>query len=154
MTSFAPVPHEALRTMAGLDLFRALLDGRLPGAPIAGLLGFRLIEVEHGRVVFEGEPDERHLNPMGTVHGGYAATLLDSCMGCAVHSTLDAGQGYTTLELKIGYARPILPGKGRVRAEGTVLNVGRRTGFAEGKLLDAEGRLLAFGSTTCLVFAL
>ncbi len=153
MASFAAVPPETLRTMAGLDLLRALMDGLLPGAPIAGLLGFRLTMVEHGRVVFEGEPDEGHLNPLGTVHGGYAATLLDSCMGCAVHSTLDAGQGYTTLELKIGYARAILPGKGTVRAEGTVLSAGRRAGFAEGKLLAADGRLLAFGSTTCLVFA-
>ena len=154
MTSFAPIPPEALRTMAGLDVMQALLDGRLPVAPIAGLLGFRLVAAERGRVVFEGEPGAEHLNPMGIVHGGYAATVLDSCMGCAVHSTLDAGQGYTTLELKIGYARPILPGKGVIRAEGSVQSVGRRAGFAESKLLDAEGRLLAFGSTTCLVFAL
>ena len=153
MASFATIPPETLRTMAGLDQLRALLDGRLLAPPIAGLLGFRLTTVEHGRVVFEGEPEEKHLNPLGSVHGGYAATLLDSCMGCAVHSTLDAGQGYTTLELKISYTRAILPGKGTIRAEGTVINVGRRAGFAEGKLLDAEGRLLAFGSTTCLVFA-
>ncbi len=154
MASFAPVPPEILRSMAGLDLLRALLDGRLPAPPIAGLLGFSLVTIECGRVVFEGEPQAGHLNPLGTVHGGYAATLLDSCMGCAVHSTLDAGQGYTTLELKIGYARPILPGTGKVRAEGTVMSTGRRAGFAEGKLLDVDGRLLAFGSTTCLVFAL
>jgi uncharacterized protein (TIGR00369 family) len=154
MTDFAPVPPDALRSMPGLDVMQALLDGRLPRAPIAGLIGFRLVEVGRGRVVFEGEPEERHLNPLGTVHGGYAATLLDSCMGCAVHTTLDVGQGYTTLELKIGYARAIRPGQGVVRAEGTVLSSGRRAGFAEGKLLGADGKLLAFGSTTCLVFAM
>ena len=154
MTDFAPVPTEMMRAMAGLDVLQAMRDGRLPAAPIADLIGFRLVELERGRVVFEGEPGDAHLNPMGTVHGGYAATLLDSCMGCAVHSMLEAGQGYTTLELKIGYARPIMPLKGTVRAEGVVLNVGRRAGFAESKLLDAKGRMLAFGSTTCLVFPL
>lgn len=150
--AFGVLPPEALRDMAGLDVLRAVVEGRLPGAPIAGLIGFRLVEVAPGRAVFEGTPGERHLNPMGGVHGGYAATLLDSCMGCAVHTVLAAGQGYTTLELKLSYVRAMTAATGPVRAEGSVLNAGRRAAFAEGRLLDAAGRLMAHGTTTCMVF--
>ena len=149
---FGVVPPEVLRGMAGLDVLRAVAEGRLPGAPIAGLIGFRLVEAAPGRAVFEGTPGERHLNPMGGVHGGYAATLLDSCMGCAVHTVLAAGQSYTTLELKVSYVRGMTAATGPVRAEGSVLNAGRRAAFAEGRLLDASGRLMAHGTTTCMVF--
>lgn len=149
---FGVVPPEVLRGMAGLDVLRAVAEGRLPGAPIAGLIGFRLVEAAPGRAVFEGTPGERHLNPMGGVHGGYAATLLDSCMGCAVHTMLAAGQSYTTLELKVSYVRGMTAATGPVRAEGSVLNAGRRAAFAEGRLLDASGRLMAHGTTTCMVF--
>lgn len=150
--AFGVLPPETLRAMAGLDVLRAVADGRLPGAPIAGLIGFRLVEVASGRAVFEGTPGEQHLNPMGGVHGGYAATLLDSCMGCAVHTVLAAGQGYTTLELKLSYVRGMTAQTGPVRAEGRVLNAGRRAAFAEGRLVDAAGRLMAHGTTTCMVF--
>ena len=150
--AFGVLPPETLRAMAGLDVLRAVADGRLPGAPIAGLIGFRLVEVASGRAVFEGTPGEQHLNPMGGVHGGYAATLLDSCMGCAVHTALAAGQGYTTLELKLSYVRGMTAQTGPVRAEGRVLNAGRRAAFAEGRLVDAAGRLMAHGTTTCMVF--
>lgn len=149
---FGVVPPETLRGMAGLDVLRAVAEGRLPGSPIAGLIGFRLVEAAPGRAVFEGTPGERHLNPMGGVHGGYAATLLDSCMGCAVHTVLTAGQSYTTLELKVSYVRGMTAATGPVRAEGSVLNAGRRAAFAEGRLLDASGRLMAHGTTTCMVF--
>lgn len=149
---FGVLPPETLRGMAGLDVLRAVAEGRLPGAPIAGLIGFRLVEAAPGRAVFEGTPGERHLNPMGGVHGGYAATLLDSCMGCAVHTVLAAGQSYTTLELKVSYVRGMTAATGPVRAEGSVLNAGRRAAFAEGRLLDASGRLMAHGTTTCMVF--
>lgn len=149
---FGVLPPEALRGMAGLDVLRAVAEGRLPGSPIAGLIGFRLVEAAPGRAVFEGTPGERHLNPMGGVHGGYAATLLDSCMGCAVHTVLAAGQSYTTLELKVSYVRGMTAATGPVRAEGSVLNAGRRAAFAEGRLLDASGRLMAHGTTTCMVF--
>lgn len=151
--AFSVLPPETLRGMAGLDVLRAVADGRLPGSPIAGLIGFRLVEVASGRAVFEGTPGEQHLNPMGGVHGGYAATLLDSCMGCAVHTMLAAGQGYTTLELKLSYVRGMTARTGPVRAEGRVLNAGRRAAFAEGRLLDAAGRLMAHGTTTCMVFS-
>ena len=154
MNDFQPVPADALRTMSGLDLMQAIQAGRLPGAPIAGLVSFRLEEVGPGRAVFAGEPGAQHYNPLGTVHGGYAATLLDSCMGCAVHTTLQAGTGYTTVELKVSYVRGMTDVTGTVRAEGTVLNAGRRVAFAEGRLVDGAGRLIAHATTTCLVFTL
>jgi uncharacterized protein (TIGR00369 family) len=115
-------------------------------------LGFRVAELEEGRVVFEGDPDERVYNPLGTVHGGYAATLLDSALGCAVHSRLLANQGFTTLELKIAYHRALTKDSGTVRAEGTVVSLGRRAAFAQGTLTDGQGRLCASATSTLLVF--
>ena len=103
-------------------------------------------------MVFAGTPDLRHYNPIGVVHGGYAATLLDSCMGCAVHSALEAGQGYTTLELKVNYVRAMTVNTGRVRAEGKIINVGRQVATAEGRIVGDDGKLYAHGTTTCLVF--
>lgn len=151
---YGVVPVETVRRLSGLEFMTAIQEGRLPGAPIAELIGFRLAEVLPGAVVFVGEPGARHLNPLGSVHGGYAATLLDSCMGCAVHTTLAAGQGYTTMEFKISFIGGMTPGTGPVRAEGRVLRNGRRAAFAEGRLVDGGGKLVAHATTTCLVFAL
>ena len=141
--------------LTGLEQLRAVFDAsrpeRAPG--IGRTLNFSVIEIEEGRVVFGGHPDESVYNPIGTVHGGYAATLLDSAVGCAVHSALKAGQGYTTLELKIAYHRPLTKDTGPVRAEGKVIQVGRRAAFAEGRLTDAEGRLYATATSTLLVFS-
>lgn len=136
--------------LSGIDRLRHMLeiDGR---PPIGRTLDFALVEVEKGRAVFEGEPDERAYNPLGTVHGGYAATLLDSACGIAVHSHMEPGQSYTTLELKIAYHRAMTSTTGRVRAEGSVVSLGRRVAFAEAKLTDARGRLLASATSTLLV---
>ncbi|MBY6242766.1 PaaI family thioesterase [Methylosinus sp. Sm6] len=134
-----------------MEFLRALADGRIPPPPITTLLGFAPSELERGRVVFTGTPDARHYNPIGSVHGGYAATLLDSCMACAVHSMLEAGWSYTTLELKVNFVRAITAATGDVRAEGKILHLGRRMATAEGRLTDERGRLLAHSTTTCLV---
>ncbi|OHB26480.1 MAG: thioesterase [Phenylobacterium sp. RIFCSPHIGHO2_01_FULL_69_31] len=140
--------------LSGLEQLRAAFDPdrpeRAPG--IGRTMGFTVIEIEEGRVVFGGTPDESVYNPIGTVHGGYAATLLDSAVGCAVHSVLKAGQGYTTLELKVAYHRAMTKHTGPVRAEGRVVQAGRRAAFAEGRLTDAEGRLYATATSTLLVF--
>jgi uncharacterized protein (TIGR00369 family) len=136
--------------MSGLDQLRALVgSGRRP--PIAELMDFTIAEIEEGRVVFEGTPGLKVYNPIGMVHGGYAATLLDSCCGCAVHSRLSPTQAYTTLELKVAYHRAMSSETGKVRAEGVVLSFGRRAAFAEGKLTDASGRLIASATSTLLV---
>jgi uncharacterized protein (TIGR00369 family) len=135
----------------GLSQLRALMaSGRKPGILVA--LDFDFIEVETGRAVFAGTPGEHAYNPLGMVHGGYAATLLDSACGCAVHSRLTASQGYTTLELKVAYHKPITKETGVLRAEGSVLSLGRRAAFAEAKLTDARGKLYASASSTLLVF--
>src|SRR5918997_5756208 len=132
--------------MTGLELLRAIAAGEVAGAPIAELLGFEPVEAEEGRVVFACVPGPQHYNPIGTVHGGLAATLLDSAMGCAVHSTLPAGAGYTTLEVKVNYVRPLTAETGEVRCEAEVIHVGGRTATAEGKVLDASGKLYAHGT--------
>jgi len=122
--------------------------------PIGETLEFTLVELERGRVVFEGSPSRKVYNPIGSVHGGYAATLLDSACGCAVHSSLPAGQGYTTLELKVAYHRALSEASGPVRAEGKIVSIGRRVGFSEARLLDAQGRLCASATSTLLIFSL
>ncbi|MFB7026506.1 MULTISPECIES: PaaI family thioesterase [unclassified Streptomyces] len=142
----------AAGTMAGLDFLREITAGRLPGPPIAALLGFALEEVEDGRVVFSFEPAEEHYNPIGSVHGGVYATLLDSAAGCAVHSTLPQGTAYTSLDLSTRFLRPITIATGKVRAVGTVLTRGRRTSLAEAGLYDAEDRLLGHATSTCMLF--
>jgi uncharacterized protein (TIGR00369 family) len=141
-------------TAAGLVLLRRLIAGELPQPPIAELLGFRLAQVEHGFAVFEIEPAEYHYNPIGVVHGGVAGTLLDSCMGCAVHSTLPAGVGYTTLEFKVNLVRAVTMNTGPMRAEGRIVHGGARMATAEGKLIDAAGKIYAHGTTTCMIFPL
>ncbi len=147
-------PAGTLKEMSGLAFLSAIRDGRLPAPPIAGTLGFALAEVESGRALFRGTPSFAHYNPFGTVHGGWTATLLDSCMACAVQSALPQGNACTTLEFKINIVRPITGDTGPVVAEGKVVQVGRRVGVAEGRLTDGTGRLLAHGTTTCLVYQL
>ena len=150
--TYGTVSAEQRQQMSGLEFVRGLADGELPLNMIAQTLGYDVTEASDGRVVVTVEPNEAHLNPSGTVHGGLAATLLDSAMGLAIWSTLEKGVAQTTLEFKISLVRPILPAMGVIRAEGTVLNRGRRIGTAEGRITDDKGRLLAHGTTTCLIF--
>jgi uncharacterized protein (TIGR00369 family) len=138
--------------MSGLEFVQGLVDGTVPINPMAQTLGYDIIEASKGRVVATAEAHLKHCNPFGTVHGGLAATLLDSCMGLSVLSTLDKGFAQTTLEFKISLVRPITPETGRLEAEGKIITCGRRIGTAEGKLTDKDGRLLAHGTTTCLIF--
>ncbi|MET3842619.1 PaaI family thioesterase [Bradyrhizobium sp. OAE829] len=140
------------KEMSGLEFVQGLADGSLPLNTIARTLGYDVTEAASGRVVITAEPSDDHLNPAGTVHGGFSATLLDSCMGLAIQSTLEKGLGSTTLEFKISLVRPITPETGTIRAEGIVLSCGRRVGTAEGRITDSKGRLLAQGTTTCLIF--
>ncbi len=142
---------EQARAMRGLDFLEAIRDEELPPAPIQRLLDFTLTEVEEGRVVFTAQPGEQHYNPIGVVHGGLAATLLDSAMGASVHSTLPQGQGYTTLETKFNLVRAVTADTGPIKAEGRVVNRGRQVATAEGYLRDEAGKLLAHGTSTCLV---
>jgi len=137
--------------LSGLEVMQLIVTGELPPPPIAALLGMEVEEVGDGFATFTLEPDARMLNPIGSVHGGIAATLLDSCMGCAVHTTLAPGLGYTTAQLNLHYLRSMQPGMGRVRATGTVLHRGRKQSTAEARLVDDKGRLLAHGTTTCLI---
>jgi uncharacterized protein (TIGR00369 family) len=149
---FGVVPLDKARTIDGMTLFTEMAAGRLPAPPICESLGFGLSEVELGRVVFTYTPSFAHYNPLGSVHGGIAATLLDSVMGCCIHTTLKAGTGYTTVEIKVNYVRAMSDKTGLVKAEGKVINVGSRIATSEGRLVDASGRLLAHGTTTCLIF--
>jgi uncharacterized protein (TIGR00369 family) len=151
--SYGIVSEERQKEMSGLEFVQGLVDGSLPLNMMARTLGYDITEVERGRVAITAVPNETHLNPAGGVHGGLSATLLDSCMGLAIQSTLERGGGSTTLEFKISLVRPITPETGPIRAEGTVLNCGRRVGTAEGRVMDADGRLLAHGTTTCLIFS-
>lgn len=151
---YGTVPLDTVKRESGLDYLKGIIEGRHPQAPICRMLGFRLIEADKGLAVFEGAPSLAHYNPIGSVHGGYAATLLDSCMGCAVQSMLEQGTGYTTLEIKVNYVRAISDRTGPVRAEGRSISTGRRAATAEGRLIDGAGTILAHATTTCLVFAL
>ena len=140
------------RTMSGLEHMRGIADGTIPPPPVAELLGFDLVEADEGRAVFALEPQEWMYNPIGSVHGGIAATLLDSCMGCAVHTTLPAGFGYTTTDLQVRYIRAMSEATGRVLAEGRVVHSGKRTATAEGRLFaEADGMLIAHASTGCVI---
>ena len=142
---------QAARGLAGIDFLRKIIAGELPQPPIAHTLGYTLLEVGEGRAVFGIEPREFHYNPIGMVHGGIACTLLDSAMGCAVHSVLPAGSGYSTLEVKVNMLRAIGQDTGLLRAEGTLLHAGRSTAVAQGRLVDAQDRLYAFATTTCMI---
>ena len=150
--TYGTVAAEQQKEMSGLEFVQGMVEGTLPLNTIARTLGYDITEAASGRVVVALEPNDTHLNPAGTVHGGLAATLLDSCMGLAVLSTLEKGIAQTTLEFKISLLRPITPATGPIRAEGIVLSRGRRVGTAEGRITDGAGRLLAHGTTTCLIF--
>jgi uncharacterized protein (TIGR00369 family) len=150
--TYGTVSADRQKEMSGLEFVQGLVDGTLPLNTMARTLDYDVTEAAGGRVVVIAEPSGIHLNPAGTVHGGLAATLLDSCMGLAIQSTLEKGTGQTTLEFKISLVRPITPETGVIKAEGLVLSRGRRIGTAEGRITDANGRLLAHGTTTCLVF--
>jgi uncharacterized protein (TIGR00369 family) len=136
---------------SGLELLRMAIAGELPPPPMARLMDIRLAQIEKGKAIFTGTPQEFHYNPLGTVHGGYGATLLDSAMGCAVHSTLEAGDIYTTLEFKINFMRALTHDTGEVKGIGTVINATRTTAVAEGRIEDASGKLYAFATTTCVI---
>jgi uncharacterized protein (TIGR00369 family) len=147
MKTYGTVAEAKRKQMTGLEFVRGLASGELPLNTIARTLGYDVIEAERGRVLVALVPTGEHLNPAGTVHGGLTATLLDSCMGLAIQSTLDKEVSQTTLEFKISLIRPITPATGEIRSEGRVL-----IGTAEGRVVDAQGRLLAHGTTTCLIF--
>ncbi|WP_196780769.1 PaaI family thioesterase [Nocardioides sambongensis] len=141
-------------TLDGFEQLTAIVEGRLPAAPIATTLGFAGMSVpERGSAIFELDPELRHYNPIGSVHGGVYATLLDSACGCAVHSTLAVGEGYTSLDLNVKFLRAVTVDSGRLRAVGTVLQRGRRTALAEAKLYDARGRLVAHATSSCMIFS-
>lgn len=140
--------------MAGLDYMKLMIAGEIPPPPIAKTLGFLLVHVEHGYAVFEGEGQEWHYNPIGVVHGGLAATILDSALGCSVHTSLPQGTGYTTSQLNVNLVRAITKETGKLRCEGRVIHGGRQLATAEATLKDMTGKLYAHGTTTCLVFPL
>ena len=143
---------EQVAGLTGMEVFDKIFSGELPYPPISETVDFLPVEIERGRAVFQGRPNFRHYNPLGTVHGGWIATLLDSCVGCAVHSTLPAGKAYTTAELKINYVRAVTTKVPLVRAIGTVIHVGGRMATAEGRLVGPDGKLYAHASTTCFIF--
>jgi uncharacterized protein (TIGR00369 family) len=150
--TYGTVSADRRKELSGLEFVQGLADGTLPLNTIARTLRYDVAEAANGRVVITAVPSDAHLNPAGTVHGGFSATLLDSCMGLAIQTTLERGFGQTTLEFKISLLRPITPETGLIKAEGVVLHRGRRVGTAEGRITDSNGRLLAHGTTTCLIF--
>ena len=143
--------EEGKKLAKPIDYMRAIRDGRIPPPPIAKLLSMDLVEVDEGRAVFQLTPAEQHYNPIGVVHGGIAFTMLDSAMGCSVQTLLPAGKGYTTLEIKANLVRAITLQTGPIRATGKVVHLGRQTATAEGRLEDSQGKLLAHGTTTCII---
>lgn len=145
---------EQIAGKTGLEVMQAMLRGEIPYAAIAKTLDFTLMEIDAGRAVFQGRPLAQHLNPLGTVHGGWVATLLDSALGCAVHTLMPPGRGYTTAELGVNYVKGLTPRVARVRAEGKVIHCGRQLATAEARLVGPDGTLYAHATTTCLVFDL
>jgi uncharacterized protein (TIGR00369 family) len=145
------IPREIAIQMSGLELLQAVISGAQPGPPIAQTADFRITEVENGRIVFEGMPSMKFYNPLGTVHGGWISAILDSAMGCAVHSTLAAGQTYTTINMTINFVRPVFETTGKVRCEGIAVHGGSRLATSEARLWDEAGKLLAHGSEACLI---
>lgn len=143
---------QALPTTPGIEVLKRMITGELPAPPIMATLGVEAVSFEVGACSFSMQPQEFHVNPLGTVHGGVIATLLDSAAGCVVHSVLAAGEGYTSVDLTTKYLRPITVATGRVTATGTVLSRGSRTALAQAQLVDAGGRLLAHATSTCLIF--
>ena len=139
-------------TLAGIDFIKKIAAGEIPGAPMASHLNMKISQVEHGLVTFQGTPDESHYNPIGTVHGGYMCTLLDSALGCAVHTTLPAGTGYTSIDIQTNFLRPVSAASGPLTCTGRVVKTGRRVAFAEGEILDAAGKTVATASSSLLIF--
>jgi uncharacterized protein (TIGR00369 family) len=150
--TYGVVPIETLLQYDGLTFVRGLLTGQFPAPPMTQTLGFTLTEADTGRAVFTGEPQSRHYNPIGSVHGGFAMTLLDSALGCAIHTTLGKGETYTTLEIKVNLVRPLTKETGQVRAEGRVIHRGRTVATSEGDIRDSSGKLYAHATTTCMIF--
>jgi len=144
--------QENAASLSGMQFFQAIFEGRLPSPLIGKTLDFLPVLIEPGRAIFQGRPRLEHYNPIGTVHGGWIATLLDSCVGCSVHSTLPAGKAYTTAELKVNFVRPVTARTALLRAEGKVIHVGARMATAEGRLSGPDGKLYAHASTTCFIF--
>jgi len=151
---FGVIAPEVWRERSGLEIFQKMAAGEYPQPPIAGTLDFRLANIENGRAEFVGAPKTAYYNPLGTAHGGYIATLLDSAMACAIHSTLEAGKGSTSLEFKVNFVRPVFEQTGQLKAIGETVNVGRQVATAEGKLIDENGKLYAHATTTCFIFSL
>ncbi|HZL31407.1 MAG TPA: PaaI family thioesterase [Pseudolabrys sp.] len=149
---YGVVSPEQLKSYDGLDFLSAIIAGTVPQPPISEILGFHLVEAENGRAVFEGLPEARHYNPIGSVHGGFAATLLDSALGCAIFSMLRKGDAWTTLDLKLNFVRGLSKDTGKVRAEGRIIHRGRTVATSEGDLKDASGKLYAHATTTCMIF--
>ncbi|MDX3810116.1 PaaI family thioesterase [Bosea thiooxidans] len=149
--TFGVVSRDVLVAGDGLSFLRGIIDGSHPAPPFAGTMDFDLVEADEGRVVFSGRPSPRFFNPLGTIHGGWTATILDSAMACAAHSTLKPGEGYTTLEMKLNYVRPVMPESGTVRCEGRLIHRGGSVITTEGNLVDERGKLLAHGTETCIV---
>jgi len=152
LRTYGVTPPEKLVAYDGLSFLQSIIDGTLPAPPIAQTLGFDLVHVEPGKAVFEAVPEFRHYNPIGTVHGGLAMTLMDSCLACAIHTTLARGESYTTLEIKVNLVRAITKETGKIVATGRLIHRGRTTATSEGDLRDAAGILLAHGTTTCMIF--
>ena len=148
----APIPREHAFGKSGMEIFEAIFSGDLPAPPIGETMDFIPIHMASGVAVFQGKPLLRHYNPLGTVHGGWYCTLLDSALGCAVHTTLPVGKGYTTLELKVNMLRALTASVDLVRAEGKIIHVGRQVATAEGRIVDAEGKIYAHATTTCMIF--
>jgi uncharacterized protein (TIGR00369 family) len=145
-------PPATVTAQRGIDFLRAWLEGKLPPPPLGHTLDFLLVEAQVGRVVFQGRPSAAHFNPLATVHGGWMASLLDSALGCTVHSVLPAGKAYTTAELKVNFVRAVTPSVGILRAEGQIIHQGSRMATADARLLGPDGKLYGHGSTTCFVF--
>lgn len=146
--------YEEIASRTGLEVMQAMIDGEIPYAAIARTLDFTIIEASAGRAVFQGTPLAQHLNPLGTIHGGWIATLLDSALGCAIHTMMPVGRSYTTAELGVNYVKAVTPKVQRVRAEGKVIHCGRQLATAEARVVGADGTLYAHATTTCLVFEL
>ncbi|RYE30523.1 MAG: PaaI family thioesterase [Hyphomicrobiales bacterium] len=152
MRAVGVVSREELVAGDGLSFLRGIIAGTNPAPPFADTMDFKLVEADEGRVVFVGRPSSRFFNPLGTIHGGWTATILDSAMACAAHATLKPGEGYTTLEMKLNYVRAVMPDSGPVRCEGRLIHRGKAVITTEGRLVDARDRLLAHGTETCMVF--
>ena len=146
------IPHEDVEHYTGIELLRRVVAGEYPAPSIAARMNFGLVEVDEGRVVFKGMPGARHFNPLGSVHGGWAATVLDSALGCCIHTLLGKGEGYSTVEMKVNYLRPISDKTGIVTCEGKVVNKGRTLAVSEARMIDENGKLLAIGTETCAIF--